>query len=228
MIFNWVRKISPAMPAIFGACGVVASVIFAAKDAVNAAESRADAEEVKGEPLTTAEAIEISAPHFVRTVLCCGATIGCIMASGVNNIKQREALIAASASIGMLYEQRHCDNALPNSRIGTPMRDTKSIFYTDEYPTFFERDFGDIQEAMYYLNKLLTLQGYVCLDDFFALLDLPPTSPRANHIGWERDSGKYESRCNWIDYCIKQRTLDDGLRVNEIVFNFLPHDLEHE
>ena len=104
-----------------------------------------------------------------------------------------------------------------------PESSEEMLFFEEYSGLYFECTLFDLQNAMYKLNRLFALEGYVNLNDFYDYVGLPPAEVGAV-LGW---SGlKCWEVCNqaWIDIKWDDMDLPDGVVAHAIRFPISPSD----
>lgn len=171
--------------AIAAIIGVVATVIFTAKDTASAVEK---INEVK--PQTFTEKVKTAAPCYIRTGVAAAATVGSIMISHHLGTKE----IAGAGTFGAViarrfnkYRQRIRDEDGPDrdeeiyaevisddfcmhpplpQNYSEEHPDKKFLFYDVETKKWFWSTFPKVIEAMYHLNRMFQACWEVTLDQW--------------------------------------------------------------
>ena len=119
--------------------------------------------------------------------------------------KSEKVYISAS------YMLSDCDLSLDEST-GKP-----ALFYEEHSKRFFSATVEQVQNAEYHLNRNYVLDCSAILNDFYALLGLPPTR-EGNVLGWApTDEGEY-----WIEFNHRKAKLKDGTEFYIIEMPFEP------
>lgn len=89
---------------ILGGIGVVVTTIMAVKATPKALKKIEEAEEVKGEELTTVEKVKTAGTVYVPTIIMGVGTITCIFGANILNKRQQAALMSAYALVDNAYK----------------------------------------------------------------------------------------------------------------------------
>lgn len=89
---------------IIGGVGVVVTTIMAVKATPKALKKIEEAEEIKGEELTTMEIVKTAGPVYIPSILIGASTIACVFGANVLNKRQQAALMSAYALVDNAYK----------------------------------------------------------------------------------------------------------------------------
>lgn len=185
------------------------------------------------------EKAKLMVSNYFPPLLIGTATIACIFGTNIISKKQQAAYMSAyTVLLNSFNDYRKKVNELygdntdeiiksviiENKHKGVEYSGSgeKIVFYEENYGDFFERSYEDVLLAEYHINRNLALRGYVSLNEFLAFLDLPPIV-YGDVLGWDLNEGSAFYGYNWIDFCHKKYTLDDGLEYILIEEPFPPH-----
>ena len=241
---RYTKNNAPTILSCLGALGVVGTTLSAIKATPKAMTLLEDQEEIKierdGEYLTVFEKAIIVAPVYLPTILLGTATITCIFGANVLNKQKQAALTSAYAYLNSSFneykdkvkaiygedgEKRVREEIAKDKYIQQTMPESSEemLFFEEYSGRYFECTLFDLQNAMYKLNRLFALEGYVNLNDFYDYVGLPPAEVGAV-LGW---SGlKCWEVCNkaWIDIKWDDMELPDGVVAHAIRFPISPSD----
>lgn len=236
---QWIVDHSATIMSWVATVGTVGGSVLTAM-AVPKAQKRLEAalmdkREAEGDDaeLTVLEKVKAGAPAFIPAMLAEAATIGCIHGSNAVNkleiaklneevVMTAAALSAYAKSVGEITNptveyaaMKHVEQqTLAESRGELPW-DERKVFYFHGQSKFFERTMEDVFQAEMLANRALALRGYVTLNEFFDLLELPHV-PDGDNYGWDEYLGEVYFGYHWIDFMHPWFTSDDGLKVTEI------------
>ena len=88
-----------------GGIGVVATTVMAVKATPKALQLIEEAEQEKGEKLTTWETVKTTAPTYIPTVLFGVGTVACIFGANILNKRQQASLMSAYALLDESYKK---------------------------------------------------------------------------------------------------------------------------
>ena len=147
-----------------GAVGVVITSIMVAKAAPKAVRLLDQAEEEKGEELTTIEKVKTAAPVYIPATLVGASTIACIFGANVLNKRDQAALMSAYALANRTYTE-YKDKISGNAR-----SQIKEIIAKDQYDDGEEISEGkqlffDFNNMTYFESTLNEVLQKVTLDD---------------------------------------------------------------
>lgn len=102
---SFLSRNSSTILTIIGGIGVVGTAVLAATATPKAIRSVNEAEEEKGEKLTTWETVKAAGPAYIPAVVTCAATLSCIFGANVLNKHQQAAIASAYALVDNAYKQ---------------------------------------------------------------------------------------------------------------------------
>lgn len=220
------RITSSTVLSIFSAAGVVATVATAIHATPKAMQL---IEEIPEEERTPQQIIKKTWKVYVPTILSGVATIGCIFGSNALNKKQQATMMSAYALLEQSYKryrehreeifkvlEEKAKEELDEDESSMIDTDKKYKFVIDTYRNkVFERAFVEIQDAEYKLNQKFSMDGEVCLNDFFELLGLE-RHPLGDKIGWSQEYGLDFYNYSWIEFEHLLERTEDGDEVYRI------------
>ena len=223
-----------------GGAGAVATTIMAVKATPKALSLIEQAKEEKGEDLTNMEIVQVAGPSYIPTIAVGIGSLACIFGANMLNKQKQAALTSAYAYLNSSFneykdkvkaiygedgEKRVREEIAKDKYIQQSMPESSEemLFFEEYSGRYFECTLFDLQNAMYKLNRLFALEGYVNLNDFYDYVGLPPAEVGAV-LGW---SGlKCWEVCNkaWIDIKWDDMELPDGVVAQAIRFPISPSD----
>lgn len=221
------KQASPTILTCMGAVGVIFTAVSAVKATPKALEQIKHDSRMNhdGDPYgyTKFEAVKSAWKYYIPTVAIGASTIACIFGANVLNKRQQAALASAYMLLENTYKEYR--NKVKDSfgedtdilvrdeivkdkyEASNDILDEDCLFYEFNYGKFFNRSRQEVLHAEYKFNKKFARDGYVNLNHFYKLLDLP-TIEAGEAIGW-----KYDDRCGypWIDFEHELLALEDGM-----------------
>ena len=102
---SFLKRNASTILTCLGAAGVIATSIAAVKATPKAEILLREAEEEKGENLTTLEKIQTAGPAYIPSLLIGASTIACIFGANVLNIRQQATLMSAYGLLETSYKE---------------------------------------------------------------------------------------------------------------------------
>ena len=243
---DWLKKASPTILTILGAAGTVGTAVMAVKATPDALTRKNAAQVQKGEKkLTLLETVKAEAPAYIPAAAIGIGTIGCIFGANFLNQKQQASLASAYALLDQTYKKykgkvkslfgeagdymvekaiKQDEEDAENDR---PPWDEVQTFYFEPYGKFFERTMEQVFQAEYHINHNLMLKQGVTVNEFLEFLELEHVEG-GDEFGWNLWDGEAFYGYQWIDFCHRYYTTDDGMLVCAIDTPFPPHREETE
>lgn len=226
-----------------GAGGVIATTIMAVKATPTAMVLLEEAEEEKGEELTTLETVQIAAPAYIPTIVTGAATIACIFGANALNKRQQAALMSAYAlldnsyreykkKVGEIYGDEAHDTirteiAKGKREEGKPVvKEGQELFYDEFSGRYFNATNYDVSHAEYCINRDIQTQGWATLNDFYEYIGVDPVDG-GDALGWSEGGNYAKYWQSWVDFNHHHAVLDDGLEVCILSFFEEPY-LDYE
>lgn len=221
----FVKKNAPTILTCIGAAGVVVTTVMAVKATPKALTLLKDAEEEKGEALTKWEKVNVAGVAYIPTVITGVATIVCIFSSNVISKRQQAALTSAYALLDSSYreykkkvEELHGEAAGEQIRAeiakdkyagdGELLEDGKELFFDFYSGRYFESTKEMVMWAQYEINRAMSVNGTVNINEYYALLGLKQ-KPEYELVGWSRRQIEKMHLCPWIDFTYEDVTIDE-------------------
>ena len=221
-----------------GAAGVAVTSVMAVKATPKAINIIREAKEEKGEDLTAIETVRAVGPIYIPAIVSGVSTIACIFGSNILNKRSQAALASAYAFLDNSYKEYKnkvselygddANNTIREEIAKDKYKDYSNSFtddkqlYFDEYSgRYFQSTPEDIQKAEYDLNRTLSIDDVVCLNDWYECIGLDPLE-HGEKIGWSTGINYEAYWQSWIDFNHTKTVLDDGLECTIISFNQEP------
>lgn len=244
------EKNSATILTCIGAAGVVGTAVLTAKAAVKASKILEEAEEKKGEELTTIETIRTVGLNYIPAAVAGVSTIACIFGANVLNKRRQASLASAYALINSSYKEyktklqelygeevhnnivdaiaaEKCDGThiLAGSLTGVCSQEIESdteprLFYDEYSGRYFETTIEKVLLAEYHLNRNYALTGFVSLNEFYEFLGLK-TTDYGKTVAWDICSDNY-----WIDFNHRKTFIgdNDDLECYVIEMSYYPEE----
>lgn len=223
----FIKRNGSTILTVLGGVGVVATSVLAVKATPKALYLLKQAEEEKGEELTTFETIKVAGPTYIPTIMTGVTTIACIFGIDVLGKRQQASLASAYALLDTSYKEykakvkkmlgEETDKAI-KTEIAKDKYDGKDIsisegkelFYDSFSGRYFESTKYKVQEAEYYLNRDLIMRDYATINEFYDYLDIPHIEG-GDDLGWSTAMNFEAYWQIWIDFGHHKAVMDDGL-----------------
>ena len=210
-----------------GGIGVIATSVMAVKATPKALRSIEQAEEEKGEKLTTFETVKVAGPVYIPAALTGVATLACIFGANALNKRQQAALLSAYALLENSYrgykakvqelhgaefhEEVVADIAKDKYQdADIRVAEDKQLFFDEFSGRYFESTMTDVQNAQYHVNRELVMRDYVALNEYYEKLGIEPIEA-GNFLGWSKGGNFATYWQTWIDFANKKTLIDDDL-----------------
>lgn len=221
-----------------GSAGVIATSVLAVKATPKALRILEEAEKEKGEKLTKTEVVINAGPVYIPSVLVGASTIACIFGANILNKRQQAALMSAYALLDNSFkEYKNKVNELYGEDADTNVRSeivkdkyranpanvnaNKQLFYDEYSQRYFESTTEDVLRAEYELNRLLSIDYGVFLNEFYELLGLEPVD-YGDFLGWSTYYLCDMQWNSWVEFEHTKVVLDDGLECTIISIGIEP------
>jgi hypothetical protein len=237
-IRKFTGKHSPEILTGIGITGMISTVIFAVKAtprALDLIENKK--EELNTDKLTAVETVKAAWKPYIPTTVMGVTSISCIVGASTMRYKRNAALATAYAIsertltryrdkvVETLGEKKEKEIRRQISQDDLNKRQTDSqVIITSNGNTLcmdavtkrmFRSDMDTIKKAVNKLNRDLTYDHYVSLNEFYGEIGLEPTS-NGDLIGWNLDNGlieihydtclaKNDEPCIVIDFYVQPR-----------------------
>ena len=225
-----------------GGAGVIATSVTAVKATPKALSLLENAKEEKGEELTKTEKVKVAGPAYIPAVLIGVSTIACIFGANALNKCQQAALMSAYALLDNSYQNykkkvKELYGEDADERIKKeiakdkyeenphPVEDGMQLFYDEFSQRYFNATTEQVLRAEHEINRMLSTDYGVCLNDFYELLGVDCVD-YGDYLGWSAGEITESYGYCWVDFHHKKVIMDDGLECTiismdmEPIFNF--------
>ena len=201
----FLKRNSSTILTCMGAVGVVATAISAAKATPKAITLVKQKEDEIEHKLTKLETVRVAAPVYIPSVMLGASTIACIFGANVLSKHAQAALTSAYALIENSYKEyrtnvnkvfgEDADHKVVQSMAEDhyeeiEVSDGKQLFFDLYSLQFFESTLDDVLNVEQYMNDTLNSRGYVSLNEFYNMLDIPPSVEQyEGATGWSMNNG---------------------------------------
>lgn len=233
---QFIKKNASTILTCIGGAGVVATSVMAVKATPKAMRLIEAKKEEKGEKLTAWETIETAGMTYVPSAITGIATIACIFGANVLNQRKQAALMSAYALLDNSYREYRKkvdelygegsdreirDEIAKDKYEETKVEDGKRLFYDEFSERYFEATTEDVLRAEYELNRILSQDSGIFLNEFYELLGLERVD-YGDYLGWSACEVS-ENQCYcWIEFSHRKVIMDDGLECTIISMHFEP------
>ena len=207
-------KHSPEILTGIGVAGMITSTVLAVKVTPKAMILLEEAKSVKGSDLTPVEVVKAAWKPYIPAAITCVASASCIIGASAVNVKRNAALTTAYAiseralltyrdkvveTIGEKKEKEIREKVAQDDVNKNPVSSSQVII-TSKGNTlcreslsgrYFKTDIDTIRKIVNELNRKMTYNQYVSLDEFYYELGLDSTK-NSNRLGWNLDNGFIE------------------------------------
>ena len=209
------KKHSPEILTGIGIAGMITSTVLAVKATPKAMELIRDREyQLDVAKLTAIETVKTAWKPYIPATVTAIASVSCIIGASKINYKRNAALATAYnlseraliryrdkviETIGEKKEKEVREkvaqddidkNPVSKSRIYVTSKGT-TLFRDDLSGRYFRSDLDLIKKAVNELNRDMTFQDYVSLQDFYNKIGLEPTK-NSSYLGWNLKDGLIE------------------------------------
>lgn len=214
-----------------GVAGLVATTVTAAKATPKAMEFVKKAEEEKGEKLSKWERINVAGVAYIPTVLVGAATVACILGANLVSRHQQATLMSAYALLDRSYKDyKNKTNELYGDGADKQIRediakdkytgdkssgdDGKELFYDFYSGRYFESTKEHVMWAQYEVNRSLSVNYAVGLNEYYDLLGLEE-KPEYEMLGWSCGQMEEMYWHPWIEFEHEEIILDGDSEYDE-------------
>lgn len=228
---RFLKKHSATILSVAGSVGVVTTAYFSGKNSIEVYKKQI--EDDRGPKLSDVK-------YYIPTISSGAITVGCIMGSNALSQKRQASLIAAYGVLRsryLAYQNKvkelygpDADTTVKQELIKdtTPktLKETKDqiyLFYDEVSDRYFEKTMAEILDAEYLMNRTLSKDGYVNLNDFYEFLGLEKTQ-MGEILGWSIGSTDGMQGYAWIEFSHYPVEVDANLIVYEIMYGTYPSE----
>lgn len=205
-----------------GGAGVIATTVMAVKATPKALKLIEEAENEKGEELTTLEKFAATGTTYVPTIITGATTIACIVGANILNKHQQAALMSAYALLDNSFKEyknkvdelygdgsdREIRHEIVKDKY-EPSENEQLLFYDEFSERYFHSTMEDVLIAEYEINHLLAQDCGVYLNEFYDLLGIN-TVDYGDYLGWSSFELVETYWYCWVEFEHEKVTMDDG------------------
>lgn len=221
-----------------GGAGVIVTSITVAKATPKALKLLEEAKIEKQDELTIGEKIKIAGPKYIPSILLGAGTIACIFGANVLNKRSQAALMSAYTLLDTSFKEyknkvlelygEDGEKEIRSEIAKDHYKDTeisvsddKQLFYDEFSQRYFEATLEDVLRAEYTLNRMISVEYGVFLNDFYDLLGIDPVD-YGDYLGWIDCELVETTWYSWLDFIHTKVVMDDGLECTIITFSSEP------
>lgn len=197
----FLKKNSSLIMTVVASSGVIVTTILAVKATPKALELLNEAEEEKGDELTTIEKIKYGWKPFIFCGVSALSTITCILSIEYLNTKKQASLISAYTlidnafnqyrdNIRQLYSEEADQLALQEIVRAKYDPETEAfpsegeeLFFDYQGMRFFVSTFTNVMQAECKFKEALMVRGYACINEYYDYLGVPKID-YGYQLGW--------------------------------------------
>lgn len=211
---GYLGKHSPEILTGIGVTGMITSTVLAVKATPKALYLLEEAEDIKGDKLTPIETVKAAWKPYIPAMVTGVASISCIIGASSINAKRNAALATAYKlsehalvryrdkvieTIGEKKEKEIKEKVSQEEVDKNPVSKTH-VITTSKGNTlcrdsisgrYFKSDLDTIRKVINELNREMTYQNYVSLNEFYSKIGLESIK-QGDRLGWNLDSGLIE------------------------------------
>ena len=223
----FLKKNASTILTCIGSAGVIATSVMAVKATPKALALLENAETEKRDGLTKIEKIKVVGPAYIPAVLIGASTIACIFGANILNQRQQAALMSAYALLNNSYKDykkkikelygNDIDNIVQNEITKDKYNENPSqvendmqLFYDEFSQRYFESTTENVIHAEHEVNRMLTIEHSIYLNDFYVLLGIDRVD-YGDYLGWSMDKMTEIQQNSWIDFHHQKVIMEDGL-----------------
>lgn len=208
---SFLCKHSPVILTGIGVAGMTTSTVLAVGATPKALRLIEQAKKEKGDNLTKIETIKVAWKPYIPAAITGVMAVSCIIGASAVNYKRNAALATAYAisertlltykdkvveTIGEKKEKEIREKISQDEVDKRPVSSSQ-VFITPKGNTlcmeaitkrYFKSDIESIKKAVNEINREMTYNNYVSLDEFYYKLGLEPTK-NSSRLGWNLDNG---------------------------------------
>lgn len=226
------KKRSPIILTFVSVVGVVATAIAAAKATPKAMGLIEEEEYNRGRELTKSEMVKVAAPAYIPTIVIGMSTVACIFSTNVLNKRQQTAITGAYALVDSSYRHyrgklmeifgmdadKAVKKGIAEDRYEEAMKnepdyelpENHRLYFDCFSERYFEATEDVVQDAMYQLNRILSVEDKATINDFYRLVGAP-TVTGGDNIGWSQGMNFDLYLQSWIDFVFDEAKMEDGM-----------------
>jgi len=196
------------------------------------------------------DAVKRLIPSLLPPVLTAAGTIALIFFNDAQNRQAQAALAGAYALMAKKLadykaevkdifgeeSDRKVEDAIAEKRLedndilAEERAEDAKLWYDQFSERWFWATDAEVSDAEYYANRILKMQGFITLNDFYHLLPHALDEiPGGDEIGWDEYIGEVCYGYTWIDFeHIDHNEADPERSYRELYFPFQPHPFIEE
>lgn len=236
----FLKRNSSTILTCVGAVGVVATAVMAVKATPKAMNLIEQAEEEKGDDLTTLEKVNVAGPAYIPAAVIGVSTIACIFGANALNKRQQASLMSAYALVNNSYQDYKakvaeiCDEETVDriqeeivkdkyelTTTMEPMHEDEVLFFDDFSLQFFTSTTQDVLEAERRFNGNFMMSGSACLNEFYDMVGASRIDA-GYQLGWVASSSDYELGINGVKFEHQKMHVGDNMECYAITMKPLP------
>lgn len=222
---HFLKKNASTILTCVGSAGVVTTSVMAVKATPKAIRLLESAKEEKGEELTRLEKVQIAGPVYIPSIITGTATIACIFGANILNKHKQAAIMSAYALLDNSYKEykdkvkelygedadkRVREELVKDKYENTGVEDGKRLFYDEYSERYFEATTETVLKAEYELNRILSQDSGVFLNEFYDLLGID-TVDYGDYMGWSSFELVETYWYHWVEFEHTKTILADDL-----------------
>ena len=228
---RFVKAHSATVLSIVASVGVITTAYFSGKNSLEA--YKAQENENRDPKLSDVK-------YYIPTISSGAITIGCIIGSNAISQKRQASLIAAYGVLRSRYlKYQEKVNEIYGSDANKtvkeelikdtysdalkPKKDQVYLFYDEVSDRYFEKTMAEVMDAEYLVNRTLSKEGYVNLNDFYGFLGLEKTQ-MGEILGWSIGSTEGMQGYSWVEFGHVPVEVDTNLIVYEMLYSTYPSE----
>lgn len=211
-----------------GGIGVIATTITAVKATPRVLELLDEAEKEKDEELTRIEKVKIAGPSYIPSILIGIGTLSCIFGANIMNKRHQAALVSAYTLLDSSFKEYkrkakeiYGEDGEKDIRVKIAKDDFedsdmdeyddgKQLFYDEYSRRYFRATNETVLSAEYIVNKMLSEDCYVALNELYDLFGLEPVD-YGEYIGWSSAQMFEMYWSSWINFWHEKVEMEDGM-----------------
>lgn len=231
----FIKRNASTILTCLGGAGVITTAVTAVTATPKAMRLLDEVKEEKGDELTKWDVVRTVGPVYIPSILIGTSTIACIFGANVLNKHRQVAIMSAYALLDNSYKEYKAkvvelygEEADKKVREGiakdkyTETEDVgKQLFYDDYSGRFFESTSEQVIKAEYALNRTLSIDYGVYLNEFYEMLGLD-TVDYGDYMGWSTYYLSEMQWNSWIEFEHTKTIMEDGMECTIITMSSEP------
>lgn len=234
----FIKRNASTILTCLGGVGVIATSITAVKTTPKALRLLDEAKLEKREELSGVEKFKIAAPVYLPTILLGAGTLACIFGANILNKRQQASILSAYTLLETSYKEYkkkvielYGEDSDINVRseiakdhyneTAIAVSDDMQLFYDEFSQRYFESTLENVLRAEYTLNRMISVEYGVFLNDFYDLLGIDNVD-YGDYLGWTDCELVETTWYSWLDFIHTKVVMDDGLECTIITMSSEP------